>query len=81
MAESTHHPGEKPLPSVREREGEEPDQTGESTTPAQGQGGTIGEASGDHEGREPEWALPRPSDPHRSPKVETGGEEATSWGT
>ena len=81
VAESTRHPGEKPLPSVREREGEEPDQTGESTTPAQGQGGTVGEARGDHEGREPEWALPRPSDPRRPPKVETGGEEATSRGT
>ena len=81
VAELTHHPGEKPLPSVREHEREEPDQTGESTTPAQGQGGTIGEARGDHEGREPEWALPRPSDPCRSPKVETGGEEATSRGT
>ena len=81
MAESTRHPGERLLPSVREHEGEEPDQTGESTTPAQGQGGAIGEARGDHEGRESEWALPRPSDPHRPPKVETGGEEATSQGT
>ena len=44
VAESTCHPGEKPLPSVREHEREEPDQTGESTTPAQGQGGTVGEA-------------------------------------
>ena len=34
VAESTHHPGEKPLPSVREHKREEPDQTGESTTPA-----------------------------------------------
>ena len=81
MAESTRHPGEKLLPSVREHEREEPDQTGESTTPAQGQGGAIGEARGDHKGREPEWALPRPSDPRRPPKVETGGEEATSQGT
>ena len=81
MAESTRHPGERPLPSVREHEREEPDQTGESTTPAQGQGGTVGEARGDHEGRELEWALPQPSDPHRPPKVETGGEEATSRGT
>ena len=31
-----------------------------------------------NEGREPEWALPRPSDPRRPPKVETGGEEVTS---
>ena len=73
VAESTRHPGEKPLPSVREHKREEPDQTGESTTPAQGQGGTVGEAQGDHEGREPEWALPQPSDPHRPPKAETGG--------
>ena len=63
VAESTRHPGEKPLPSVGEHEREGPDQMGESTTPAQGQGGTVGEARGDHEGREPEWALPRPSDP------------------
>ena len=81
VAESTRHPGERLLPSVREHEREEPDQTGESTTPAQGQGGAIREARGDHEGRESEWALPRPSDPHRPPKVETGGEEATSQGT
>ena len=72
MAESTRHPGEKPLSSVREHEGEELVQTGETATPAQGQGGTVGEARGDHEGREPEWALPWPSDPHRPPKVETG---------
>ena len=81
VAESTRHPGEKLLPSVREHEREEPDQTGESTTPARGQGGAIGEAWGDHEGREPEWALPQPSDPRRPPKAETGGEEATSRGT
>ena len=81
MAESTRHPGEKPLPSVREHEREEPDQTGESTTPAQGQGWTVGGARGDHEGREPEWALPWPSDPRRPPKAETGGEEVTSQDT
>ena len=78
VAESTRHPGEKPLPSVRGHEREGPYQTGESTTPAQGQGGTVGEARGDHEGREPEWALPRPSDPCRPPKAETGGEEVIS---
>ena len=44
VAESTRHPGEKPLPPVREHEREGPDQTGESPTPAQGQGGTAGEA-------------------------------------
>ena len=58
VAESTRHPGEKPLPPVREHEREGPNQTGESPTPAQGQGGTAGEARGDHEGGEPEWALP-----------------------
>ena len=78
LVESTRHPGEKPLPSVREHEREEPEQTGESTIPTQGQGGTVGEARGDHEGKEPEWALPRPSDLRRPPKVETGGEEITS---
>ena len=38
VAESTHCPGEKLLPSVREHEREEPDQTGGTTTPAQSQG-------------------------------------------
>ena len=81
VAESTCHPGEKPLPTAREHEREGPDQTGESTTHAQGQGGTVGEARGDHEGREPEWALPQPSDPRRPPKAEAGGEEITPWDT
>ena len=81
VAESTRHPGEKPLPSVREHEREGPDQTGESTTPAQAQGGTVGEARGDHEGGEPEWALPRPSDPRRPPKAEPGEEEVASRDT
>ena len=63
VAESTHRPGEKFLPSVREHEREEPDQTGGTTISAQSQGGVVGEARGDHEGREPEWALPRPTDP------------------
>ena len=78
VAESTCHPGEKLLPSVREHEREDSDQTGESTTPAQSRGGAVGEARGDREGKEPEWALPRPSDLCRPPKVEIGGEEATS---
>ena len=81
VAESTRHPGEKLLPSVREHEGEEPDQTGGTVTPAQSQGGAVGEPRDDHEGREPEWALPRPSDPRGPPKVETAAEEATSRGT
>ena len=75
VAESTRHPGEKPLLSTRGHEREGPDQMGESATPTQGQGGTVGEARGDHEGRESEWALPQPSDPRRPPKEETGGEE------
>ena len=68
VAESTRHPGEKLLPSVREHEREDSNQTGESTTPAQGRGGAVGEVQGDHEGREFEWALPRPSDLRRPPK-------------
>ena len=77
VAESTRHPGEKPLPPVRKHKREGPDQTGESPTPAQGQGGTAGEARGDHIGREPEWALPRPSDPCRPPRGGPGKEEVT----
>ena len=77
VAESTHHPGEKPLPPVREHEREGPDQMGESPTPTQGQGGIAGEARGDHGGGESEWALPRPSDPCRPPRTETGEEEVT----
>ena len=78
VAESTRHSGEKFLPSVREHE---PDQAGGTTTATQSQGGAVGKAQGGHEGREPEWALPRPSDPRDPPKAETGGEEATSQGT
>ena len=80
VAESTRHPGEKPLPTAREHERVRPDPTGEPTISAQGQGGTVGEARGDHEGRESEWALPRPSDPHRPPKTETGEGEVTPRG-
>ena len=43
VAELTRHPWEKPLPSVREHGAEELDRAGESATPAQGQGGTVGE--------------------------------------
>ena len=81
VAESTRHPGEKPLSFVREHKREGPDQMGESTTPAQAQGGTVREARGDYEGGEPEWALPQPSDPHRPPKAEPGEEEVTSRDT
>ena len=72
VAESTRHHGEKPLPTAREHERMGPDPTGELTTSAQGQGGTVGEARGAREGRKSEWALPQPSDPHRPPKAETG---------
>ena len=72
VAESTRHPGEKLLPSVREHEREDSNQTGESTTPVQGRGGAVWEARGDHEGRELKWALPQPSDPRKPPKVGTG---------
>ena len=58
VAESTRHPGERPLPSVREHEREGPDQADESATPAQSRGETVGEVRGGHERREPEWALP-----------------------
>ena len=37
VAESTRHPGEKPLPAVREHEGMGPDPKGEPTTLARGQ--------------------------------------------
>ena len=75
VAESMRHPGEKPLPPVREHKGEEPDQIGESPTPAQGQGGTAREARDDHEGGDTEWALPRPSDPRRPPRAGTEAKE------
>ena len=78
VAESTRHPGEKFLPSVRERGGEEPGRAGGTTTPAPSQGEAVGETQGGYEGRGPEWALPRPSDPCSPLKVEIGGEETTS---
>ena len=77
VAESTRHPGEKPLPAVREHEGMGSDPMGGPITPAQDQGGTTGEARGDHEGRKSEWALPWPSALHRPPKAETEQEEVT----
>ena len=73
VAESTRHPGERPLPSVREHKREGPDQMGESATPAQSQGETVGEVRGGHERRESEWALPQPSDLRRPPKAEAEG--------
>ena len=74
VAESTRHPGEKSLPSAREHGGGEPGRAGGTITPPQSQGEAVGETQGGYEGREPEWALPRPSDPRSPPKAETGGE-------
>ena len=81
VAESTCHPRERPLTPVTKHEGERPDQKGESPTPAQSQGGTTGEARGDHRGGEPEWALPKPSDPRRPPRGGTRKEEVPLWDT
>ena len=77
VAELTCHPGERPLTPVGEHKREKPDQRGESPTPAQGQRGTTEGVQGGHQGGEPEWALPRPSDPRRPPTREVGKEEVT----
>ena len=68
VVESTRHPGERPLTPVTKHKKEKPDQKGESPIPAQGQRGTTGEVRGDCQGGEPEWTLPRPSDPCRPPR-------------
>ena len=81
VAESTRHPGEKFLPSVREHGGGEPGRAGGITTPAQSQGEAVGETQGGYEEGEPEWALPWPLDPPSPPKAETGEEGATTQGT
>ena len=81
VAELTRHPGEKSLPSAREHGGGEPGRAGGIITPPQSQGEAVGETQGGYEGREPEWALPRPSDPRSPPRAETGGEGATTRGT
>ena len=65
VAESTHHPRERPLTPVGVHHRERPDEQGESPPPTQDQGGTTEEAQGDHQGGGPEWALPEPSDPCR----------------
>ena len=80
-AESTRHPGERPLTPVTKHEGERPGQKVESPTPAQSQGGTTGEARGDHRGGEPEWALPKPSDLRRPLREGTEKEEVPLWDT
>ena len=75
VAESTCHPGERPLTPVGKHKSERPDQKGEFLTPSPDQGGTTEEAQGDHQGGKSEWALPKPSDPCRPPRGETGKEE------
>ena len=75
VAESTRHPGERPLTPVGNQKRERLDQKGESPTPAPYQGGTTEEARGDHQGGESIWALPEPSDTCRPPRGETGKEE------
>ena len=77
VAESMHHPGERPLTPVGKHKRERSDQRGEFPTPVPDQGGTTEEAQGDHRGGESEWALPVPSDPRRPPRGETGKEEVS----
>ena len=77
VAESTRHPGERPLASVGGHEREGLDKKIEFPIPTQGQRETPGGVGGDHQGGEPEWALPRPSDPRRPPRGGPGKEEVT----
>ena len=74
VAESTRHPGERPLTPVGRHKRERPDQRDEFTAPAPDQGGITEEAQGDHQGGESEWALPEPSDPRRPLRGEMGKE-------
>ena len=48
VAESTRHPGERPLTPVGKLKRERPDQRGEFLTPAPDQGGNTEEAQGDY---------------------------------
>ena len=77
VAESTRHPGERPLTSVEGHQREGLDRKSEPPIFTQGQRETTGGAGGDHQGGESEWALPRPSDPRRPPREGPGKEEAT----
>ena len=81
VAESTCHPGGRPSTPVGVHKRERPDQKGESPTPAQDQGETTEEVQSGHQGGGPEWALPRPSDPHRLPRGGTGKDEVSPWDT
>ena len=67
VAESTHHPGEKPFTPDEVPRGERSDQRGESPTHEQDQGETAEGVRGDQQEGESEWALPEPSDPRRPP--------------
>ena len=77
VAESTRHPGERPLTSIGGHQREGLGRNSEPPTSTQGQRETTGGAGGDHQGRESGWALPRPSDPRRPPREGPGKEEAT----
>ena len=77
VAESTQHPGERPLASVGGHEREGLDKKSEPPIPTQGQRETTRGVGGDHQGRGPKWTLPRPSDPCRPPRGGPGKEEVT----
>ena len=77
VAESTRHPGERPLASVGGNERGGLDKKSESPIPTQGQRETTRGVGGDHQGGGPKWAMPRPSDPRRPPKGGPGKEEVT----
>ena len=50
VAESTRHPGERFLPSVKEHDGGEPGRVGGTTTLTPRQGEAVGETQGRYEG-------------------------------
>ena len=77
VAESTRHPGERPLTSVEGHKREGLDRKSEPPIPTHGQRETTGGAGGDYQRGESEWPLPRPSDPHRPPRGGPGEEEVT----
>ena len=81
VAESMHHPGERPLTPVGKSQRERPDQRGEFPIPTPDQEGNTEEVQGGHQGGESEWALPEPSDPCRPPRGGTGKEEVSFQGT
>ena len=75
MAESTRHPGEKPLLSVRGQEREGPDQRRVNLQLLhKAREGPLERLEVTMKEWESEWALPQPSDPRGPPKAEIGGE-------